>query len=91
MKAEGSLRLAARAMSALLRLPGGRASLPAMLRNASFRIPELGSRRGSDMRARGERLEPRGETQMSNDKQQDDKMLCNQEEITALVNEQRSI
>jgi len=51
MKAEGSLRLAARAMSALLRLAGGRASLPAMLRNASFRIPELGSRRGSDMRA----------------------------------------
>jgi hypothetical protein len=60
MKAEGSLRLAARAMSALLRLAGGRASLPAMLRNASFRIPELGSRRGSDMRARGERLRPIG-------------------------------
>jgi len=47
MKAEGSLRLAARAMSALLRLAGGRVSLPAMLCNASFRfsgIPEFGNR-----------------------------------------------
>ncbi len=63
MKAEGSLRLDARAMYALLRLAGGLVSLPAMLCNASFRfsgIPEFGNRNSEAGGTVEDRLEVKG-------------------------------